>query len=764
MDPEPAKKKRRRIHLNCEECRRTKSKCNRSWPCSECVKKGLAHICPNHVSKVSQPKSQTIAELQARVKQLEAVIARHGLEADSIASDGDDEQPITGRNNTLPGPGAPQSAVDMAAMLGHLTLGNGGSSSKRFAGMGTTAFFLASPGESEGTSDDEEDEGVRREAMREELAPPWGRSRGVSLTGRGHLPGVLLDRCRAMLPSRRAAKEMFDRFFEATSWRIQPMTPAFFDTVLSSVYDSPEGAHAHDLAVLFAMQAMAMLFDATAGTQSAFQSVDYHQTAYSCLVAGNFYTETTLSSLVSLHLLGSFLINSDDKRLPDGIFAIVGLGVRLATIAGYHREPAPGSMGQDELDWRRRVWHELLALERVHCLTALLPGSIAPRHYDTAFPSDAHKEGYFFTKWKLGLHMQRVFDYWSTIEIADYQEVQDIDAGLRRFLHDLPPHLRCASFPAESFPLARPGAPAVVVSPAPVATVATSTSDYTSTITPERLAHQQYRMATHICMVFFYLHRPCFMRALSIGGHIGELSVRTVVEVCERMLELVRGILSSDHSMSRWFSFAADLFSVLLCQTLLVVKTTDAALAQARFGVLAQGLAVLEWTATASPNSKNRALVGRTRRLVAKAKESLARFPSINAETTAAGITPAVKTEVIDVDLLELQAPPLLYPSLPHPALPVPDHSPSDASSGAAAAPFTAFELPEGSLGFSMPTTNDAQFDMWLAMLFPSGGGGEAHPAVVPNGQASDDLFLDPAVPNGEQAEELFLDPTAWQA
>ena len=48
-------KKRRRIHLNCEECRRTKSRCetflrkilcmadvigNRSWPCSECVKKG----------------------------------------------------------------------------------------------------------------------------------------------------------------------------------------------------------------------------------------------------------------------------------------------------------------------------------------------------------------------------------------------------------------------------------------------------------------------------------------------------------------------------------------------------------------------------------------------------------------------------------------------------------------------------------------------------------------------------------------------------
>lgn len=568
---------------------------------------------------------------------------------------------------------------------------------------------------------------------------------------------------------------------------IQPMTPAFFDTVLSSVYDSPEGAHAHDLAVLFAMQALAMLFDS--GITSAFQGIDYHQTAYSCLVAGNFYTETTLSSLVCLHLLGSFLINSDDKRLPDGIFAIVGLGVRLATIAGYHREPAPGSIGQDELDWRRRVWHELLALERVHvsgkrlrqqvapsrslgsrsraqCLTALLPGSIAPRHYDTAFPSDAHREGYFFTKWKLGLHMQRVFDYWSSVEIADYQEVQDIDAGLRRFLHDLPPHLRCAAFPAEAFPLARPGAPAVVVSPAPVATstttsTTTSTSDYTSTITPERLAHQQYRMATHICMVFCKCHsarRRAKLTTPSLppqtvlhactqyrrahwraerphrrGGmraharaRAGDPVVRPldVAVVCESARLPSAPQARREISLTSQ-SFAADLFSVLLCQSLLVVKTNDAALAQARMNVLSQGLAVLEWTATASPNSKNRALVGRTRRLVAKAQESLSRFPNLPAETSAVGIAPAVKTEVIDVDLLDLQAAPLLYPTLAHPTLPVLDHSPSDP------APFTSFELPEGSLGLSMPTTNDAQFDAWLAMLFP--GGGEAQHPAVPN-------------------------------
>lgn len=200
--------------------------------------------------------------------------------------------------------------------------------------------------------------------------------------------------------------------------------------------------------------------------------------------------------------------------------------------------------------------------------------------------------------------------------------VQDIDAGLRRLLHSLPAHLRCASFPIDAFPLVRPGAPAVVVSPPPAA-ASPGTSEYTATLSAERLVHQQYRMATHVCMVFFYLHRPIFMRAMATGDPRCELSVRTIVEVCERMLQLVRGILAQDGSMARWFSFAADLFSVLLCQAVLVVKTTEAGLVAPRLGVLEDGLAILEWTVKLRPNSKNRALTQRMRRVVAKAREAL---------------------------------------------------------------------------------------------------------------------------------------------
>jgi hypothetical protein len=159
------------------------------------------------------------------------------------------------------------------------------------------------------------------------------------------------------------------------------MTRSFFlDTILSSVYGS-EGPHPHHLAVLLSTLAVTKLFDEETPESSTVASArECHQAAYACLVAGKFYTNTTLSSLVSLQQIGTFMLNSDDRHLPDGNFAVYGLAVRLAIIAGYHRGefhpnptmliPDPATihrpMNLEEMDMRRRIWHELLASDRLH--------------------------------------------------------------------------------------------------------------------------------------------------------------------------------------------------------------------------------------------------------------------------------------------------------------------------------------------------------------------------------------------------------------
>ncbi|MCO5552892.1 hypothetical protein L7F22_006411 [Adiantum nelumboides] len=37
--------------LSCAECRRLKLKCNRQWPCETCVKRNIAHLCPDDTQK-----------------------------------------------------------------------------------------------------------------------------------------------------------------------------------------------------------------------------------------------------------------------------------------------------------------------------------------------------------------------------------------------------------------------------------------------------------------------------------------------------------------------------------------------------------------------------------------------------------------------------------------------------------------------------------------------------------------------------------------
>lgn len=208
-----------------------------------------------------------------------------------------------------------------------------------------------------------------------------------------------------------------------------------------------------------------------------------------------------------------------------------------------------------------------------------------------------------------------------------------------------------------------------------------------------------------------------------------------------------------------------------------MVKTTDPALAQSRIGVLEQGLAVLEWTATLRPNSKNRALVGRTRRLAAKAREAVARLPAAN--TAAAmngfgslglgsrGIDPRAvqpslstvptmpffpdfnvpKVEPADIDL---DVPIHLAPSLGTGAM----HSTPSDGAASVSIPWSTgpggLEMP-AEPSFSMPlapSTNDDQFDAWLAMLFPpveAGGAG-----------------VGPVVGDVAVNDEWSLDPNAW--
>lgn len=71
-----------------------------------------------------------------------------------------------------------------------------------------------------------------------------------------------------------------------------------------------------------------------------------------------------------MHLHCCFLLNAGKPR-TDEIYAIVGLGLRLGTMAGFHRDGTWWQLPQRESDARRRVWWEMLTLERINASISL---------------------------------------------------------------------------------------------------------------------------------------------------------------------------------------------------------------------------------------------------------------------------------------------------------------------------------------------------------------------------------------------------------
>lgn len=180
------------------------------------------------MSSTALPKTQTIALLSDRVRDLEEKLRRLGQDVESdplLESTETTAAALRPRpNGTSPSGRAtatsespmPARPHDMTAMLSRLALGP--TTAKRYAGTEASPFYLSIE------SDDEEDERGSnslngRSKNAETLIVPWAHGGGASLGRMGDMPGVLLDRCRELLPKKSKAKEIWQRFWDNTSWR-----------------------------------------------------------------------------------------------------------------------------------------------------------------------------------------------------------------------------------------------------------------------------------------------------------------------------------------------------------------------------------------------------------------------------------------------------------------------------------------------------------------------------------------------------------------
>lgn len=184
---------------------------------------GVEHLCPSGVVRTGPSKARTIAVLNNRIQELESRLVRLGQD---ISPQSGQQHPLHSTQHDLRDMGGASGENfrphEMTAMLDEMALGT--SSTKPYAGTEASPFYMAAMMDNEAepgliagignplTHDVRQDHDTTTQV-------PWVHTGGLVRGNLEDLPGALLDRCKGLLPSKQAAKDMFERYWELLTWR-----------------------------------------------------------------------------------------------------------------------------------------------------------------------------------------------------------------------------------------------------------------------------------------------------------------------------------------------------------------------------------------------------------------------------------------------------------------------------------------------------------------------------------------------------------------
>jgi hypothetical protein len=236
------------------------------------------------------------------------------------------------------------------------------------------------------------------------------------------------------------------------------------------------------IGMLFAMMRLAMLsyyHDGDEPPEFRGKSLDmarnFRNLMSQCLVLAD-YTRTYpyLIETLIFHLHADF---SETKEADASVWILIGVIARLAMRMGYHRDskmfpnitPFQGEM-------RRRVWTFVRQADLLFSAQVGLPSMLRTGDSDTEIPRNLYDEdfdpdckelppsrpnneptpvAYLIAKARIAYAFGRVVEHTSSVKVAPYEVVMDIDGELRRARDLIPEHLmvrpieECQLDPAE---------------------------------------------------------------------------------------------------------------------------------------------------------------------------------------------------------------------------------------------------------------------------------------------------------------------------
>ncbi|KAJ7144427.1 fungal-specific transcription factor domain-containing protein [Mycena epipterygia] len=450
-DQEILDMKRSKGIMACAECRRRKLKCDKKFPCTSCVRRGRADICPTgDLGPIGRGRriiraeplelGSTILTTGDRIRQLEtAVVEAHGDESESPHPLLREDLLATKHSTELSTFSPDPTPAQLADTFGALAVSASGTS-RYFGPTAGPAALLSAQGSAGG---DRAEFATTFADITESFPfdPPYSTSWD---------PISCRETLLAHLPDELRAWTLFDIYVNKASWYGTPLMNDELHELLAEVYDpnqqrnpnAPE-LSAHALAVVFLAFALAALADLSLPAYNV-QADTYFDLARTALALEPVFGSRDLRTVQALVMAGLYHVTGEPRYSIDSSWSLGAMACSLAQTLCLHRESAHTGFDNKTAQRRRAMFWEVYTLDTYQAISFARPPTIPLADITCELPADTEQTmdceghtipGFYHIKWKFTKDITApMVQVYTSAMPPTYEEVLELDRRLRRFI------------------------------------------------------------------------------------------------------------------------------------------------------------------------------------------------------------------------------------------------------------------------------------------------------------------------------------------
>ncbi|KAF6808140.1 fungal specific transcription factor domain-containing protein [Colletotrichum sojae] len=487
-------RKRNRVPLSCYPCR-TRKKCDRSHPCSNCVKRegadtaSCSYATPSTRKKNQSQGASSPDDMQNRIDRLEGLVLSlmHGgatIDPSTAAAAAAVASTSNSKSTTDSTPASAKVEHDEEAMQDD----DDGNDSDQDGGLATSLGMLKVDSDKGKSmyigqehwhtilSDISEvktyfvnhKKELEKSYEKVMMSKPASAREGPTfLLGAAPASEVEL---RAELPPKSAVLTLCSRYFNSMDNAVNIIHSPTFQQQLRAHWNDPSKTPIMWLGLLYSILTLAMLSYHKVGDEppewkgrTLELASEYRLRTVQCLIAADYTkpVEYTVETML-LYVFGEYSSRWDADL---GLWLIVSLLTRVAYRMGYHRDAKwfP-SLTPFQAEMRRRTWALVRMADVVFSHQVSLPSMIYGHDCDTQLPNNIFDEefgpdtkvlppsrakteptpiAYMIAKSKLCIEMGDILQATNRVgKQVPYDEILRFDARLREINQELPPHLK----------------------------------------------------------------------------------------------------------------------------------------------------------------------------------------------------------------------------------------------------------------------------------------------------------------------------------